>query len=340
MHPRCRVRSVNVKRVEFTIEPFVEGQLGSHVSEPIAAVRALGVDLEVGPFGTGCSVDDHLSADGNGRYFLGYGIFNLGPCPLPGGKVIFTSSRNMFQPNKSFTAPTHQLFVMDNDGANVELVGHLNLRSALHPSVLNHGRVLLSSYEAQGLRDRRIWGLWAIWPDGRRWEPMMSAFTAPNAFHFQSQLTNVDVALVEYYTLNNNGFGTVLGFPANRPPGEPAFGKPRAGDPSNPQVIGSVDTPGYAQEAFVVDGKAYVADGGNGITIVPLAIEITPVIVNSINSISVTLSSPIMAGYYTLRIFNDSESDELIGTIIFSTEDDGLTSGNGVGTGCFIETLR
>jgi hypothetical protein len=47
-----------------------------------------------------------------------------------------------------------------------------------------------------------------------------------------------------------------------------------------------------------------------------------------------------MAGYYTLRIFNDSESDELIGTIIFSTEDDGLTSGNGVGTGCFIETLR
>ena len=63
MHPRCRVRSVNVKRVEFTIEPFVEGQLGSHVSEPIAAVRAMGVDLEVGPFGTGCSVDDHLSAD-------------------------------------------------------------------------------------------------------------------------------------------------------------------------------------------------------------------------------------------------------------------------------------
>lgn len=63
MHPTCHVRSVIVKRVEFTIEPFVEGQLGSHVTEPIAAVRALGVEVEIGPFGTGCSVDDHMSAD-------------------------------------------------------------------------------------------------------------------------------------------------------------------------------------------------------------------------------------------------------------------------------------
>lgn len=59
----CRVRSVIVKRVEFTIEPFVEGQPGPHVTEPIAAVCAMGVDVEVGPFGTGCSVADHISAD-------------------------------------------------------------------------------------------------------------------------------------------------------------------------------------------------------------------------------------------------------------------------------------
>jgi len=47
-----------VQRVEFTIEPFVEGQPGPHVNEPIAAVRALGIEVAVGPFGTGCSVDD------------------------------------------------------------------------------------------------------------------------------------------------------------------------------------------------------------------------------------------------------------------------------------------
>lgn len=51
-----------VQRVEFTIEPFVEGQLGAHVTEAIAAVRALGIDVELGPFGTGCSVDEGQAA--------------------------------------------------------------------------------------------------------------------------------------------------------------------------------------------------------------------------------------------------------------------------------------
>ena len=90
--------------------------------------------------------EDHLSSDQNGRYYLGYGIFNLGACPLPGGKVIFASSRNSFLPNNDFTAPNFQLYVMDNDGKNVELVGHMNLGSALHPTVLTDGRVMFSSY--------------------------------------------------------------------------------------------------------------------------------------------------------------------------------------------------
>jgi uncharacterized protein YqgV (UPF0045/DUF77 family) len=38
--------------VEFTIEPFVEGDPGPHVDAGIDAVRATGVDVEVGPFGT------------------------------------------------------------------------------------------------------------------------------------------------------------------------------------------------------------------------------------------------------------------------------------------------
>ena len=38
--------------VEFTIEPFVEGAPGPHVTAAVAAVEKLGASLEFGPFGT------------------------------------------------------------------------------------------------------------------------------------------------------------------------------------------------------------------------------------------------------------------------------------------------
>ena len=55
---------------------------------------------------------------------------------------------------------TLQLFVMDDDGSNVECIGHLNLGMALHPVVLKDGRVMFSSLESQGLRSSTLWGLW------------------------------------------------------------------------------------------------------------------------------------------------------------------------------------
>jgi uncharacterized protein YqgV (UPF0045/DUF77 family) len=38
--------------VEFTIEPFVEGEPGRHVTVAISAVEALGITVDVGPFGS------------------------------------------------------------------------------------------------------------------------------------------------------------------------------------------------------------------------------------------------------------------------------------------------
>ena len=38
--------------VEFTIEPFVEGAPGPHVTAAVAAVEKLGATVEFGPFGT------------------------------------------------------------------------------------------------------------------------------------------------------------------------------------------------------------------------------------------------------------------------------------------------
>lgn len=42
------------QELEFTIEPFVEGQPGPHVRAAVAAVKALGVAVEFGPFGSSC----------------------------------------------------------------------------------------------------------------------------------------------------------------------------------------------------------------------------------------------------------------------------------------------
>ncbi len=45
-------------RIEFTIEPFVEGHPGAHVAAAVDAARALGADVEFGPFGSSCEVED------------------------------------------------------------------------------------------------------------------------------------------------------------------------------------------------------------------------------------------------------------------------------------------
>ena len=110
-----------------------------------------------------------------GETYFGYGVYNMGPCPLPGGRLMFVSNRNGFRPPKH-DGVTMQLFVMDEDGKNVEQIGHLNIGMALHPTVLMDGRVVFSSLESQGLRNSILWGLWSIHPDGTQWGPVISAF--------------------------------------------------------------------------------------------------------------------------------------------------------------------
>ena len=158
-----------------------------------------------------------------GKNALGYGILNMGPAPVAGGKIVFTSNRNGFQPTKSFTTTTMQLYIMDEDGKNVTAIAPMTLGSALHPTSLTDGRILFSSYESQGLRDRRLWGLWAINPDGRKWEPVVSAFGHASVFHFATQLSNGNIVAEDYYNKNNYGFGTLYGFPVIDQPDIPRF---------------------------------------------------------------------------------------------------------------------
>lgn len=199
---------------------------------------------------------DPLTAVPAGTNYTGYRPFSLAPAPVPGGRVLFASSRDGYLATKGLTFPNLQLYALDETCIDerghfcVEKVGHLNLGSALHPTVLMDGRVMWSTSEAQGLRDSRVWGLWASAPDGRHWEPLMSAFRKAAAFHWQTQLSDGRIAVVDYYNVNNDGFGTLLvqapGLPA-RPMADTRqtyFGDPTPAHPSNPLVRYGYDSRG------------------------------------------------------------------------------------------------
>lgn len=167
---------------------------------------------------------------------LRYGVYNLGPCPAPGGKLLFTSNRNAYVPPRGYPRITLQLFSMDDDGANVEQIGYINIACALHPVILRDGRVTFSTLESHGMHNSILWGVWTIHPDGTNWGPLVSAFAtggAPSGFHFQSQLSDGSIIVEEYYNLNNSGFGTYFKLPEKVPDGAPPFGPGWLGDPRN-----------------------------------------------------------------------------------------------------------
>lgn len=195
---------------------------------------------------------------------LGYGIFNLSPMPLPGGKLAFTSNRNGFHPPKPHTRPTMQLFVMDENGDNVTDIAPMVINAGLHPTVLRDGRLMFSSYESQGLRDNRLWGIWTIWPDGRLWEPLISAFRQPQSLHFMTQLSDGDLVVLDYYNLNTNGFGTLYRMPLAPPPGQPRFHSafPDENPPIDRVTASGLDYP--ARMAFTPRGLYSITPFTNG----------------------------------------------------------------------------
>jgi len=182
----------------------------------------------------------------NGKAAYDYGVFNMGPHPLPGGKIVFTSNREGYRPSKGYPAIALQLFVMDDRDesidpsddypANIEKIGHLNIAGALHPVVLTDGRIMFSSLESQGIRSEISWGIWTIHPDGTNWGPLVGAFDpggASNGFHFQTQISDGSIVIEEYYNQNNSGFGAYLKLPPSPPKGYAAFGPGNMRDPRN-----------------------------------------------------------------------------------------------------------
>jgi hypothetical protein len=154
------------------------------------------------------------------------GVYNMQPCPLPGGRIAFVSNRDGVKTPRGSPRFALQLYVMDDDGRNIEKIGHLNVAGALHPVVLKDGRIIFSSLESQGMRGGIQWGIWSIHPDGTNWEPVVSAFLgggASNAFHFQTQLSDGSIVVELYYNQNTAGFGSLFKLPPRPPEGQPAF---------------------------------------------------------------------------------------------------------------------
>ncbi len=152
-------------------------------------------------------------------------VYNIHPCPLPGGRVCFVSNRDGLKAPR-LAGGALQLFVMDEDGANVEKIGHLNVGQALHPVVLKDGRVIFSSLEVQG-KHNTGWGILGIHPDGTNWDPVVSGLGlggAPIPFHFQTQLSDESIVVENYYTPAMGGFGVYFKQPARPPVGTPPFG--------------------------------------------------------------------------------------------------------------------
>lgn len=181
-----------------------------------------------------------------GKTYYDYGVYNMGPYPLPGGRIVFTSNRDGFRPSKGYPAIALQLFIMDDSDrdvdpnepypANIEKIGHLNIAGALHPVTLADGRIMFSTLESQGIRSEISWGIWTIHPDGTNWGPLVSAFDpggASNGFHFQTQLGDRSLVVEEYYNQNNSGFGAYIKLPASPPANTPAFGPGYMNDPRN-----------------------------------------------------------------------------------------------------------
>jgi hypothetical protein len=52
--------------LEFTIEPFTEGNPGPHVRAAVEAAEALGATVEFGPFGSSCTVPAAQAGDVSG----------------------------------------------------------------------------------------------------------------------------------------------------------------------------------------------------------------------------------------------------------------------------------
>ncbi len=140
-------------------------------------------------------------------------VMDTGPFYMSDGRIGFTSNRE----NGFYKS---QLFAMDNDGRNLELLGHRAMAQQLHPFILMDGRIVYTSQDTMlGKSANNEYSLFTINPDGS--DPFIFAgkFDATMfSYHYATQLSGGDIVVAQYYNRNNGGMGSLLRFPVD-PPG-------------------------------------------------------------------------------------------------------------------------
>ncbi|MCF6324801.1 MAG: Ig-like domain-containing protein [Gammaproteobacteria bacterium] len=140
-------------------------------------------------------------------------VMDTGPFFMPDGRIGFTSNRQegfgMFQ-----------LFAMDRDGRNMEVLSHRAMKNQLHPATLMDGRIVYTNFDRMLQRtSNNNFSLFEINPDGSA--PFI--FAGKNdatfwSYHYFTQLSDGDIVVTLYYTHQQIGLGALERFPVD-PPG-------------------------------------------------------------------------------------------------------------------------
>jgi len=140
-------------------------------------------------------------------------VMDTGPFFMPDGRIGFTSNRE-----EGFSR--FQLFAMDRDGKNMEVLSHRAMQNQLHATTLMNGRIVYTNFDRMLQRtSNNNYSLFEINPDGSA--PFI--FAGKNdatvwAYHYFTQLSDGDIVTTLYYNRQQTGLGTLDRFPVD-PPG-------------------------------------------------------------------------------------------------------------------------
>jgi len=178
-------------------------------------------------------------------------VMDTGPFFMPDGRIGFTSNREqgfgMFQ-----------LFVMDRDGRNMEVLSHRAMANQLHPVTLMDGRIIYTNFDRMLQRTtNNNFSLFEINPDGSA--PFIFAGKNDSTewtYHYTTQLSDGDIVTTLYYNQQQTGLGALERFPAN-PPGPDFIHRTRINNEAGSELTTLPDTwkPGTGLLPFARPGQ-------------------------------------------------------------------------------------